>query len=75
MLVNQAYENMGLANAQTIETLFDGMARHSPKACGSSNAPRKRASNKRSPNATQGSRLGGVNLDKSVLLCKNVFYI
>ncbi len=31
MLVNQAYENMGLANTQTIATLFDGMARHSPE--------------------------------------------
>jgi enoyl-CoA hydratase len=27
MLVNQAYENMGLASTQTIATLFDGMAR------------------------------------------------
>jgi enoyl-CoA hydratase len=31
MLVNQAYENMGLANTQTIATLFDGMAKHSPE--------------------------------------------
>ena len=31
MLVNQAYENMGLASTQTIATLFDGMARHSPE--------------------------------------------
>jgi enoyl-CoA hydratase len=31
MMVNQAYENMGLANTQTIATLFDGMARHSPE--------------------------------------------
>jgi enoyl-CoA hydratase len=31
MLVNQAYENMGLASSQTIATLFDGMARHSPE--------------------------------------------
>jgi enoyl-CoA hydratase len=31
MLVNQAYENMGLAGTQTIATLFDGMARHSPE--------------------------------------------
>ncbi len=31
LMVNQAYENMGLASAQTIATLFDGMARHSPE--------------------------------------------
>jgi enoyl-CoA hydratase len=31
MLVNQAYENMGLASTQTIATLFDGMARHTPE--------------------------------------------
>ena len=31
MLVNQAYENMGLASTQTLATLFDGFARHSPE--------------------------------------------
>jgi enoyl-CoA hydratase len=31
MLVNQAYENMGLANTQLIATLFDGVTRHSPE--------------------------------------------
>ncbi len=31
MLVNQAYENMGLAGTQTLATLFDGFARHSPE--------------------------------------------
>ena len=31
MLVNQAYENMGLASTQTLATLFDGIARHSPE--------------------------------------------
>ena len=31
LLVNQAYENMGLANTQTFATLFDGVARHSPE--------------------------------------------
>ncbi len=31
MMVNQAYENMGLVSTQTIATLFDGMARHSPE--------------------------------------------
>lgn len=31
MLVNQAYENMGLAGTQMLATLFDGMARHSPE--------------------------------------------
>jgi enoyl-CoA hydratase len=31
MMVNQAYENMGLSSTQSIATLFDGMARHSPE--------------------------------------------
>jgi enoyl-CoA hydratase len=31
LLINQAYENMGLATTQMIATLFDGMARHSPE--------------------------------------------
>jgi len=31
MMVNQAYDNMGLATTQTIATIFDGMARHSPE--------------------------------------------
>jgi enoyl-CoA hydratase len=31
LMVNQAYENMGLASTQTMATLFDGMARHSPE--------------------------------------------
>jgi enoyl-CoA hydratase len=28
LMVNQAYENMGLANTQLVATLFDGIARH-----------------------------------------------
>lgn len=31
LLVNQAYDNMGLANTQMAATLFDGIARHSPE--------------------------------------------
>jgi enoyl-CoA hydratase len=31
MMINQAYENMGLASTQTLATLFDGIARHSPE--------------------------------------------
>jgi len=31
MMVNQAYENMGLASTQTMATIFDGIARHSPE--------------------------------------------
>lgn len=31
MVVNQAYEAMGLANTQRFATLFDGVARHSPE--------------------------------------------
>ena len=32
MLINQAYENMGLRTTQMLGTLFDGMARHSEEA-------------------------------------------
>src|SRR5262245_19169751 len=31
LMINQAYENMGLASTQTIATLFDGIARHTPE--------------------------------------------
>jgi enoyl-CoA hydratase len=31
LMVNQAYENMGLAGTQLIATLFDGIARHTPE--------------------------------------------
>jgi len=31
MVVNQAYEAMGLANTQRFANLFDGIARHSPE--------------------------------------------
>jgi enoyl-CoA hydratase len=31
MMVNQAYDNMGLASTQMIATLFDGITRHSPE--------------------------------------------
>ncbi len=31
LLVNQAYENMGLASTQTLGTILDGIARHTPE--------------------------------------------
>lgn len=31
LMVNQAFDNMGLANTQMIATLFDGITRHSPE--------------------------------------------
>ncbi len=31
LMVNQAYDNMGLAGTQTLATLFDGITRHSPE--------------------------------------------
>jgi enoyl-CoA hydratase len=31
LMINQAYENMGLANTQMLATLFDGIARHTPE--------------------------------------------
>ena len=31
LMINQAFDNMGLANTQMIATFFDGVARHSPE--------------------------------------------
>ena len=31
LMINQAYENMGLASTQLVATLFDGIARHTPE--------------------------------------------
>lgn len=31
LMINQAYDNMGLANTQMIATVFDGITRHSPE--------------------------------------------
>ena len=31
MIVNQTYENIGLSSTQSIATLIDGIARHSPE--------------------------------------------
>lgn len=31
LMINTAYENMGLASTQTLATLFDGITRHSPE--------------------------------------------
>jgi enoyl-CoA hydratase len=31
LLINQAYESIGVANTQMLATLFDGIARHSPE--------------------------------------------
>ena len=33
LLINQAYENMGLRTSQLLGTFFDGMARHTEEAC------------------------------------------
>ena len=31
LLVNTAYEQMGIATSQTLATIFDGISRHSPE--------------------------------------------
>jgi enoyl-CoA hydratase len=31
LMINQAYDNMGLASTQMIATLFDGITRHTPE--------------------------------------------
>ena len=32
LLINQAFENMGLRTSQMLGTFFDGIARHTPEA-------------------------------------------
>ncbi len=44
LMVNQAYENMGLASTQTLGPVLDGMMRNIPRRSGSSSAPRAQAS-------------------------------
>lgn len=34
LMINQAYENMGIANTQMVATLFDGISRHTPEGMG-----------------------------------------
>jgi enoyl-CoA hydratase len=31
LMINQAYDSMGLENTQMVATLFDGITRHSPE--------------------------------------------
>ena len=31
LMINQAYDNMGLASTQMVATLFDGITRHTPE--------------------------------------------
>ena len=43
LVVNQAYENMGLASTQTLGPILDGLMRNTPDAEGSSGWRRPRA--------------------------------
>ena len=58
MMVNQAYENMGLSSTQSIATLFDGIARHS-QASGLSSVRKKSALYKLLPKVTPVIRFRG----------------
>ena len=44
LVVNQAYENMGLSATQTLGPILDGLMRNTPDALDSSTRPRARAS-------------------------------
>ena len=52
LVVNQAYENMGLGATQTLGPILDGLMRNTPDALASSSAPRPTASARRSKTAT-----------------------
>lgn len=52
LIVNQAYENMGLASTQTLGGILDGLMRNTPMRCGSSTPPRPTVCARRSPVAT-----------------------
>lgn len=42
LIVNQAYENMGLASTQTLGGILDGLMRNTPEALTSSTPPKLR---------------------------------
>ncbi|MEQ8348388.1 MAG: crotonase/enoyl-CoA hydratase family protein [Sneathiellaceae bacterium] len=66
LMVNQAFDNMGMANTQMIATLFDGITRHSPEGMwfkqraeevGFQQAVRERDSGEPIPEGREGLRL------------------
>ena len=52
LMINQAYENMGLAGTQILATLFDGITRHSPEGLGFRSSQRSKGSTKPSNGVT-----------------------
>jgi enoyl-CoA hydratase len=52
LMINQAYDNMGLAGTEIIATLFDGVTRTRPRTGGSRTSARSTASTRRSHGAT-----------------------
>ena len=55
LIVNQAYENMGLASTQALGPILDGLMRNTPDALASSSAPSARACAASWPSATGAS--------------------
>ena len=52
LVVNQAYENMGLATTQPLGPMLDGLMRNTPDAHDRIETAEERASARRSPSAT-----------------------
>lgn len=72
MLVNQAYDIMGLPNTKILATTFDGMARHSPEGFGSANTLKKLDSNTRLKSGTLCQAIPSSNNTSNELLAKRV---
>ena len=62
MMVNQAYENMGLSSTQSIATLFDGIARHSPEGIRFKHVLKKSALNRPLLKETPVTRFRGAKI-------------
>jgi enoyl-CoA hydratase len=72
LVINQVYENMGLANTQALATLFDGITRHSPEGLwfkryaeefGFAAATGWRDSGRAIPEPPPGTDIGAMKLD------------
>ena len=61
LMINQAYDNMGLQNTQMIATMFDGITRHSPEGLNF----KRRAEETRLEGGGRGARPRHLRLDRA----------
>ena len=60
LMINQAYENMGVNHTQMLATFFDGIARHTPEGINF----KKRAQTEGWKKSCKRKRSGNLRLDK-----------